>query len=179
MPPLYSPGTCAAYHPHDKTVPAEIRFWSSTLITDKCWLWRPSIKNGMRGQIKDNKVRMYAYVYSWKLHYGPVPEGLLVCHHCDNPICVRPDHLFVGTYSDNAQDCISKGRRNDEARGKKGIEHHLAKVSDEDIRFIRKHCIAGARWPDPGSSRYLAKMFKMSARQIRNIATSSQWSHVT
>jgi hypothetical protein len=91
------------------------RFWSKVKKTKTCWIWtgmRFVGKHGDYGGIhRSNPRRMVkAHRVSWELHFGPIPEGLLVCHHCDNPPCVRPDHLFIGTHRDNVLDCERKKR---------------------------------------------------------------------
>lgn len=77
-----------------------------------CWAWTAdrNHKGYGRLQLGGNVVEL-AHRYSWALHVGPIPEGMLVCHHCDNPVCVRPEHLFVGTAKDNTADMIAKGRQ--------------------------------------------------------------------
>jgi hypothetical protein len=90
--------------------PLADRFWAKVLTGDGCWTWI-----GGRGKcgygliLKDNH-RLYAHRVSWELHYGPIPERMLICHRCDNPACVRPDHLFQGTQADNMHDCSLKQR---------------------------------------------------------------------
>lgn len=86
------------------------RFWSHVEKADGCWEWTGTVSAGGRAAISFNCVSYYAYRVSYMLAYGPVPVDLLVCHRCDNPLCVRPDHLFLGTHADNAQDCRDKGR---------------------------------------------------------------------
>jgi hypothetical protein len=64
---------------------------------------------------------MGAHCASWLIHYGPIPDGLFVLHRCDNPPCVRPDHLFLGTHTDNMRDMAAKGRQS-----KQRHQHDLA-----------------------------------------------------
>ena len=94
--------------------PLAERFWPKVQKGDGCWIWTAGgdrttgygrIRIGTRGTLQ-----ALAHRVAWELTYGPVPEGLIVCHHCDNPRCVRPDHLFVGTYVDNMRDAEAKGR---------------------------------------------------------------------
>jgi len=89
----------------------EDRFWSKVQKTENCWLWmgaRTKLGYGQRGGRKTG--RRYTHRLSWEMRFGPIPEGLCVLHHCDNPPCVNPDHLFLGTKKDNTQDMIAKGR---------------------------------------------------------------------
>src|SRR3990167_7548460 len=77
-----------------------------------CWLWTGSTFFGGYGQIWDSerKVKEGAHRVSWKLHKGPILDGFYVLHRCDVPCCVNPDHLFLGTLTDNQNDCVRKGR---------------------------------------------------------------------
>lgn len=95
---------------------AESRFWAKVRKEpgDGCWLWLGSLVRGYgdfwpEAQRKAPR-RAKAHRFSWILANGPIPDGLQVCHHCDTPACVRPDHLFLGTVSDNLKDCVAKGR---------------------------------------------------------------------
>lgn len=88
------------------------RFWAKVEKTDACWHWTAAKDSKGYGifqfQGKPHKAHRVAY----ELTYGPIPAGLFVCHHCDNPSCVRPDHLFLGTVQDNNRDRDQKGRNN-------------------------------------------------------------------
>ena len=74
-----------------------------------CWIWTRSKCRGY-GRISYNGTGKMAHRISWEIHCGPIPEGMLVLHKCDVPACVNPEHLFLGTYKDNTQDAIKKGR---------------------------------------------------------------------
>lgn len=94
-----------------KAESAPERFWERVSRGDGCWEYQGEIINTGYGTVRigDGK-HILAHRYSWMVSHGPIPEGLKVLHHCDNKKCVRPDHLFLGTLSDNTQDCIAKGR---------------------------------------------------------------------
>ena len=93
-------------------VSPEARFWK--LVDrrggDLCWEWKGYLNAQGYGHIKAGGVRYFAHRFSYRLAYGDFDQSLFVCHHCDNPKCVRPDHLFVGTRSDNMKDCTEKRR---------------------------------------------------------------------
>lgn len=88
---------------------------------------------------------MKAHRASWVMHKGPIPDGLFVLHRCDNPCCVRPSHLFLGTQLDNIRDMEAKGRANRFFKypQPKGEKHYRAKLSDADVEDIRKRYSTG------------------------------------
>src|SRR5882672_11149425 len=102
--------------------PIEVRFWRKVnkdgpvhpTLGTQCWLWTASTQNGGYGQIRtptnDKRKLLRANRLSWEIAFGPVPDGLFVLHHCDNPPCVNPDHLWLGTKADNNNDRSRKGR---------------------------------------------------------------------
>ncbi len=98
-----------------------------------CWVWTAALGNWGYGVIGFGRRLVKAHRASWELHYGPIPVGLKVLHHCDNPPCVRPDHLFIGTLTDNSRDMVSKGRR----FVPRGEQAALAKLTADQVRQIR------------------------------------------
>ena len=86
------------------------RFWSKVNKTDGCWEWTAYLNKQGYGRYGIGSNVYRAHRLAFEEAYGPIPEGMFVCHKCDNPSCVRPDHLFLGTNSDNLKDCSAKGR---------------------------------------------------------------------
>lgn len=85
-------------------------FWNHVLISDGCWEWRRSRNNLGYGTLRHKGQPTYAHRVAWLFWHGDDPGEFCVLHHCDNPPCVRPDHLFLGTRGDNSQDMVAKGR---------------------------------------------------------------------
>lgn len=97
----------------NKYLPLRERFFAKTEKGPDCWVWKGSAhvtRGHLRGQISVNGRLTMASRASWILHWGEIPAGMFVLHRCDRPICVNPDHLFLGTQSDNMRDCAAKGR---------------------------------------------------------------------
>lgn len=93
-------------------IPLEARFWNKVHRTDKCWIFLGAKDKAGYGRININKINRTAHRVSYELVFGKIKGNkMVVCHKCDNPPCVNPDHLFLGTYKDNTQDMIIKGRK--------------------------------------------------------------------
>lgn len=103
----------------------EQRFWLKVNKTGPCWLWTASQHSEGYGHIRGDKTMRKAHRVSWELHFGAIPDGLFVCHHCDERRCVRPDHLFLGTALSNHRDMSRKGRA---SGGVRGVNNPLTNV---------------------------------------------------
>ena len=105
----------------------EERFWSKvSKDSTGCWLWTGCVSGNCLkyGTLRKNGLPTKAHRVSWELHFGAIPAGLLVCHRCDVPVCVNPEHLFLGTTKDNIRDMIAKRRHisNKKTHCKRGHE---------------------------------------------------------
>lgn len=119
-----------------------------------CWIYRHKSKAAYN-RFTINGEEFYTHRVSWIIASGPIPDGLSVCHKCDNPPCVRPSHLFLGTQSDNMRDCSDKGRLSNPPIHE-GETHHNATLTDEQAAKLRAEFKAGA------NQRALAKKYRCS-----------------
>ena len=119
------------------------RFWSKVDKSGECWLWTASRKPNGYGQFTKKPLVFYAHRVAYEATYGPIPDGLNVCHRCDNPPCVRPDHLFIGTPLQNAQDKVAKGRGGN-GWLKHSWEASKAKLTPTQVLEVRRAFARGA-----------------------------------
>ena len=115
--------------------PIDGRFWGKVEKTETCWLWKASCFHDGYGMFKDAGKNKRAHRVAWLLAHGSIDQDLLVCHSCDVPRCVRPDHLFQGTASDNARDCVKKKRQRNSRKTHCPKGHPY---SDENTRMYRE-----------------------------------------
>lgn len=153
------------------------RFWSKVRpgVGEACWDWIGTRTRGGYGVFMPTKSRIavYAHRYMFELHNGALParddyHGSCVLHVCDNPGCVRPDHLRLGTHADNMADMVRKNRH----YVKEGEGHPFSKLNDEKVLEIRRLKDSGHRAVD------LAQRFGVSRAQINNVVSGHSWGHV-
>lgn len=153
------------------------RFWSKVNkngpvhpTLGQCWDWTAGKNRRGYGAFSYGFSRnRAAHRYSWEIRFGSIPDGLFVCHHCDRPCCVNPSHLFLGTYQDNIDDCISKGRQN------KGEKVHNAKLTSEQVIAIRKRY--QRRSPVNGCTA-IAKELGVTIQAVHLAIKGKNWKHV-
>jgi hypothetical protein len=151
------------------------RFWSSvSKRADGCWIWTGAIGSGGYGSVRREGRIWKTHGWAWFLEHGSVPAwsnhfDACLCHRCDNPACVNPDHLFVGTPSDNARDRNAKGR----AATRKGRSNGRAILTPPQVLEARRlRASGGWTWPD------LALRFGVSRSAIRLAVVGRNWSHL-
>lgn len=142
--------------PRDK-VPIEIRFHRHYVTVPECgcWLWAGSFARKGYGTIStgNGMSPTLAHRLSYRMHHGEIPAGLQVCHRCDTPSCVNPDHLFLGTPHENTRDAKRKGRLR-------------VKLTSESARAIRDSVLTVSE---------LSKQFCVSTTMIRYIRRGKCW----
>lgn len=130
-----------------------------------CWLWTGPVNRVLGyGITTINYVKHYAHRLAWEVQKGPIPPDTLVCHHCDNRLCVNADHLFLGTIADNINDMHAKGRN------VKGEAAPWSKLSAKDVGEIRKLYAAGGI-----THKQLAERFGVTRPNITKILNNSRW----
>lgn len=140
-------------------------------IRDKnsdCWIWSGAVSIYGYGlmSVNSNMGAVYAHRLSWMLKNDKiVPDGMHVCHKCDNPPCVNPDHLFLGTHQDNMDDMYKKGR----ARRNRGSKNHASRLTESDVIEIRDSKVSGS---------LMAIKFGVSRQLVSLIRQRKLWQHI-
>jgi hypothetical protein len=163
--------SCYYEHRRQAAQPISERFWSRVAFGEGCWEFathlvhkqpRTFYRIGDDGQ----EVKVKAHRMAWELVNGPIPEGLEVCHNCDNPPCVRPDHLFLGTHQENMDD------RNNKQRQVFGERVTGAVLTADDVREIRRLVAEGQ------SQHSVAKSFGVTQGCVWLIVRGRTWHHL-
>ena len=143
----------------------EERFWSKVDKggPDECWLWQAATDGWGYGQIKVARKTRGAHRISYEITKGPIPDGMCVCHHCDNASCMNPNHLFLGTQQDNMSDKVQKGR------AATGEHNGRAKLTDYEVRQIRA---------SDKTQRVLGLDFGVDQALIGRIKRRQIWTHI-
>jgi hypothetical protein len=132
-----------------------------------CWPWVGTRVGSGYGQLCFRQVQMVAHRVAWEVANGPIPDGLVVCHKCDNPPCCNQAHLFLGTVAENNADKATKGR------ALHGIEHFNAKLTPEKVREVRR------RWGAGESIRSIASSLGLNWNTVNSAARGVTWRHVS
>ena len=140
-------------------------FWKAVDKSGDCWSWTGWCNPDGYGEFKMSYRTYLAHRLSYELANGEIAPGLCVCHSCDNPACVNPSHLFLGTQADNVRDRVSKGH----CARVVGEDNPHSKLTADDVLAIRRLFASGK------SKRSTAKGFDISHRQVTRIVNREQW----
>jgi hypothetical protein len=155
----------------ERVGPAEERFKEFIGETNErgCIVWSGYKSHDGYGRFyMGNNITVAAHRFSYEINCGPIPDNLQVLHKCDNPPCVNPEHLFLGTPNDNAKDRAKKGRQ----QRHHGESNPNSKVSVEDVKEIRKMHKQGY------TSKQIAELFPIASSSIRRIYSRKDWKHI-
>ncbi len=154
--------------------PVDERFWENVIkaALDDCWLWTGTKGHhgyGMMsvGSKRDKSRRnVFAHRLSYELHYGPIPSGAVIRHTCDNPSCVNPGHLIVGSHQENMRDMVSRNRQT------LGTKNPQARITADDVRQIRALAASGTIHAE------IAPRFGITRSAVTMIVERKRWAHV-
>lgn len=158
-----------------------VRALSKVKEVNDCWEWQGKTDPNGYGRfwMSDKPAReMLAHRYSYQYHVGEIPPLMLICHRCDNPPCVNPKHLFLGSHADNSADMVSKDRH---ARGERKTQAILTDTAVIDIRNrynLRRRTRGVATRNDPNGARALAAEYGVSIWAIFDAVKGRRWAHV-
>lgn len=148
--------------------PLADRFWEKVDKTGECWLWRAHLGSCGYGAFGLGGRAAKAHRVAFELTHGPIPPGLFVCHSCDVPACVRPEHLFLGTHVENMADMRAKGRSPDH----RGTKNTKAKLTPDLVRHIRARLSTGE------SRAQIARSLGVWPTTISMVALGRRWADV-
>lgn len=145
-------------------------FWRFVEKTPSCWLWTGLLNNRGYGDLMNRHKHYYAHRLSYEIAFGPIPDDMCVCHRCDNPRCVNPAHLFLGSNSANIADKVAKRRQ----RGPHlGEQHHNAKLTVPQVMAIRDR-----RATTGDTYAAIAADYGVSEATVIYIVQGKRWRHV-
>lgn len=155
------------------------RFWSQVDKSGDCWVWIGALSSNGYGEIYFNHQHLTVHRTSWLIAHGNIPNGMYVCHHCDNKQCVNPSHLYIGTHLDNTRDAVVRHRM---ATGNRqgshthpetvhhGESHGMVKLTNEQVLMIRNSRNV--------KQRDIAKQFGVHFSTICDILRGKTWKHL-
>ena len=146
------------------------RFWSKVEVAQpwECWLWKAGVDGCFYGKFKIHNKQTTAHRASWIISNGEVPDGLVVCHYCDTPLCCNPNHLFLGTLSDNTNDSMHKGRLYIHGVADPGG----SALNESDVLMIRY------LWDCGYSRKAIASMMGISPAHATRVYNRKIWKHI-
>ena len=144
-------------------------FFAKAVEVDGCLVWSGTKSKDGYGQTSYQGKQILAHRLAYLLTHGSIPEGVEICHDCDNPPCIKPAHLFPGTHAENMSDMKAKKR----SGRLPGSKHGRAKITEETVLQIRKEYI-----PLKFTYRMLSEKHGVSMRAVEHILRGDQWQHI-
>ena len=141
-------------------------FLERVIQKEGCWGWKGHITPKGYARFKANGVPIFGNIFSWMLYKGDIPYKYFVCHHCDNPICCNPEHLFISKPHGNSADMVNKNRQ------AKGNKHGMSTLTENEVRIIKKRLKNGE------SGYKISKDFPVNMSTIYNIQYGKTWKHL-
>ncbi len=149
------------------------RFWAKVQKSETCWLWTGGRTGSGYGVFCIGYRMVLIHRFSFELHCGNIPKGMFVCHRCDTPACVNPEHLFLGTPKDNMRDKIAKGRANfTKPPLHQGTDHHKCRITEADVTAIRKARLRGETYIS------MTKRYPLTIAGLFSVASGKSWKHI-
>lgn len=146
--------------------------WVTPVTESGCWIWHGCSDPKGYGRFRrgGERATVLSHRFSWEMFRGGIPTGMFVCHKCDTPACVNPDHLWLGTNADNVADMDAKSRRNNpHPKPMRGENHYRAKFTDDDIRRIKA---------DNRTQEAIASEYGVRQNTISRIKSGVRWGHL-
>lgn len=137
-----------------------------------CIEWQGWHTKAGYGQLTRDGKKIYAHRDAWEKANGPIPKGMHVLHRCDNPPCVNPEHLFLGTHTDNMHDMIAKGRNSFIAKAPRGAEHPASKLTDTAVIWMRYLRSLGF------THQRISEIVGGSRRNVASVCAGLTWTHL-
>lgn len=147
------------------TIAQRLDYYSMPEPNSGCWLWMGTVNPRGYGILLIDNVPYRIHRLQWERFNGVIPKGLFICHKCDTPSCINPDHLFMGTHNDNMRDGVNKGRF---AR-LQGIKHPSVKLTEQEVRKIRR---------DKREQKDIAADYGVCVSCISQIKNYKRWAHL-
>lgn len=140
------------------------RFWARVDMTGDCWLWTGGRSSNGYGKLGANRRTVSAHRFAYELTHGAIPVGMFVCHSCDNRLCVRDAHHFLGTSADNMRDMAAKGR------SAHGVRNSRARLTPVEVAAIKVAYIPGVI-----THRELAERYGVCKTAVTHILSRRNW----
>lgn len=150
-----------------RLIPLRDRLYAQVFKTESCWIWLGALDRNKYGRLRARGRDHYAHRLAWEFEHGPITTDFYLCHKCDNPLCIRPSHLFLGTQKQNIQDAKTKDRL------AKGERHGRVKLTEHQVLEARQKYKSGGI-----THQALAHEYGVSRQTMTSAITGKNWSYL-